>query len=266
MTRPAPRAALVALLVAGVLAALVSPRRPGAARVRAILPAAKTKPAMRLVRQPSAAHPLRLLEIGDSLGEDLGMGLTDVLARHRDVRLFARAVGDTGLANVAYYNWPAVLEKDLRAIHPGVLVVFLGGNDAQGFDVGARPAFFGSAFWHRAYAARVETILKEARAARVPVLWVGMPIMGSPTFSKEMATLNAIYRAAVARDANARWLSTWRLFANSAGAYAQYLPGPGGVPVEVRDSDGVHIAPTGGTERVAFAVVRALDRDFKIRI
>ncbi len=255
------RGALLGLLVVGVLAAVSAAARP-----RVHPRATRHRPAPRLLRQPSAAHPLTLLEIGDSLGEDLGMGLQAVLAGHRDVRLLARAVGDTGLANVAYYNWPAVLEQDLRAYHPGLVVVFIGGNDAQGFDVGARPAFFGSSFWHQAYSARVATVLREAHAAHAALLWVGMPIMGSPAFSRDMAMLNAIYASEVAHDPFARYLSTWRLFSNSAGAYAQYLPGPGGTLVEVRDSDGVHIAPSAGTDRVAAAVVRAINQDFRVRI
>lgn len=251
---------------AALLAALgAAPTALGAARAALRHHHRPTSAPVKLA-QPSAAHPLGLLQIGDSLGEDLGMGLHDVLGAHRDVRLWTRAVGDTGLANVAYYNWQAVLKSDLKSLHPSVLVVFLGGNDAQGFDVGAQPAVFGSSFWHKEYAARVAGILAEARAAHVPVLWVGMPIMASATFSAEMAKLDSIYAAAVAKDKAARYLSTWKLFSTSAGAYAQFLPGPGGAPVEVRDPDGVHIAPPAGNDRVATAVVKAIEKDFSIRI
>ena len=62
---------------------------------------------------PTARHPLRLLVVGDSLGEDLQFGLADLLDVHRDVRLYEDAIGDTGLANVAYYNWPAHLAQDM---------------------------------------------------------------------------------------------------------------------------------------------------------
>lgn len=227
---------------------------------------AKAKGAEIKLAQPSVKRPLSLLEIGDSLGEDLGMGLHDVLGAHHDVRLYTRAVGDTGLANVNYYNWPAVLETDLRTLHPGLVVVFLGGNDAQGFDVGQRPALFGTAFWKSQYAARVAKVLSEARAAHAAVLWVGMPIMASSTFSSEMSEINAIYAAAVAKDKAAHYYSTWKLFSNSAGAYTQYLPGPNGTSLEVRDADGVHIAPTAGTDLVASAVVKAIDKDFGVRI
>ena len=222
--------------------------------------------APRLIAQPSAQHPLTLLEIGDSLGEDLGIGLQNLLASHRDVRVLARAVGDTGLANVNYYDWARVLSTDLRVDHPGLLVVFIGGNDVQGFDVGNRPAFFGTAFWHTEYSDRVATILHEAAAVHVPVLWVGMPIMQSPTFSAGMEKLNAIYRAEVAHDNQARFLSTWKLFSNAAGQYAAELPGPGGALVTVRDPDGVHIAPPAGDDRVAAAVIQAIEKDFSIRL
>jgi hypothetical protein len=216
--------------------------------------------------QPSVARPLSILEIGDSLGEDLGFGLEALLGGDRRVQLHAEAVGDTGLANVAYYNWPAALARELRIYHPGLVIVFLGGNDDQGFDVGSRPALVGTAFWRTEYSARVATMMHEASAAGAHVLWVGMPVMGPSTgLSPAMATLDAIYAAQARKDPWVRYLSTWRLFENAAHQYATSLPNGAGQLVAMRDPDGVHLTMA-GSERAASAVITAIERDWHVRL
>ena len=216
--------------------------------------------------QPTAARPLGILEIGDSLGEDLGFGLEGVLGRDPRVVLHTEAVGDTGLANVAYYNWPATFERELRTFHPGLVVVFIGGNDAQGFDVGSRPALFGTPFWRAAYAARVRTMMAEATAAGAHVLWVGMPVMGPGTgLSPDMAKLDAIYASVARSFPLVRYLSTWRLLETSSGQFATSLPNGSGQLVTVRDPDGVHLTGAGG-DLAARAVVGAVRADWHVRL
>lgn len=214
--------------------------------------------------QPSPAHPLTILQIGDSLGEDLGSGLTDVLGSHTDVKLYPVAVGDTGLANVAYYNWAAALEKDLRTYHPQIVIAMFGGNDSQPFYFGAKNAIPGTAFFRVAYGARVAQIMNEASAAGAKVFWVGMPIMQSPDFSSRMAELNSVVQAQAATHPGVTYFSSWNLFENTAGQYSTYLPDASGNLVTVRDPDGIHIAPPAGDDLLANAVVRSMQQLYKI--
>lgn len=217
--------------------------------------------------QPSAAKPLSLLEVGDSLGVDLGNGLDNVLGNDPKVVLHTEAVIDTGLANVAYYNWPATLAKELKADHPGLVVVFLGGNDAQSFENNGHPAEFGTAYWHAAYSARVEEMMNEATRAGAHVLWVGMPVMSPASgLSPAMAKLDAIYKADAAGHPDVRYLSTWRLFETPSGQFATFLPNASGNEVAVRDPDGVHLAPPGGEDLVANAVVKAVWHDWHVHL
>ena len=74
-------------------------------------------PALLPLTPPSAQHPLTMLVIGDSLGEDLGMGLRDLIGAKPAIRLYTEAVGSTGLVNTAYYNWPLQLEAELGRYH-----------------------------------------------------------------------------------------------------------------------------------------------------
>lgn len=74
---------------------------------------------------------MTIIEIEDSLGEDLGLGLQDTLTDVPEVKFAPLAIGDTGLADLAYYNWPRALAYDLAECHPAIVIVFLGGNDCQ---------------------------------------------------------------------------------------------------------------------------------------
>ncbi len=59
-----------------------------------------------------------VLEIGDSLGIDLGWGMQWALQSYPNVTLLQAAKGDSGLANVGFYNWPAALQAALKATTP----------------------------------------------------------------------------------------------------------------------------------------------------
>lgn len=215
--------------------------------------------------QPSAAHPLILLKIGDSLGEELGFGLRDVLAHDRHVTILQDAVGDSGLARPDFYNWPVHLRQELSMYHPSAVVVMLGGDDGQNFVDAGRFVVFGSSLWHTIYAERVDSIMSEAITAGARVLWVGLPIMQSARFSQEMALMNSIYSAEAAKFPGTTFVPTWQLFANSAGQYSADLPGPGGTPELMRNSDGVHFAGA-GADRLAGAVVRAMNAAWNIHL
>jgi len=213
--------------------------------------------------QPTAERPLTIVEVGDSLGEDLGFGLGDYeFASDPFVRVIQAAKGDTGLARPDYYNWPAELESLLHEYRPGIVIVFIGGNDAQNFIQGSQYAGFGGAIWHRLYAARVALMMSEALHGGARVVWVGMPIMQDPGFSAEMQMLNSIYQAEAARHPGVIYFSSWSVFCNAEGQYTASAT-IGGQYVLLRDPDGVHIA-SGGGDLLAQDLVGPMEKAWRI--
>ena len=252
--------ALVAIVLAGSAfsmgASTTSAATTSAALTRPFTTGASTTRAS-TARRPAPARPV--LEVGDSLGIDLGWGLTDELSGSRD-RLVAVAVGDTGLAEPSYYDWPAQLAVDLRLYHPGTVVVFLGANDVESFYSANRFLPFGSPGWAALYGKRVAKMMDEAVSAGAKVLWVGMPPMEGPSFSSDMATLNAVYRTeALAHRPDVSYYASWRVLGGPQGQYRGALTGPGGEQVALRAPDGVHITRSGG-DLLAKAVVTRLKR------
>ncbi len=215
--------------------------------------------------QPTPTRPLVILDVGDSIGEDLGYGLGNVIGTSPGVRLVLAAQESTGLVDPAYYDWPAHLEADLQQYHPKLVVVMLGANDWNGLLQGNVGYVAGSPPWRRIYAQRVAQMMSEATSAGAHVLWVGMPIMEDPAFSADMEVLDAIFEEQAASHPGVTYVSTWRLFSSPSGHYVTYISGPQGL-VQVRASDGIHIALPGGGEYIGSYVVKQIESRFHIRI
>jgi hypothetical protein len=220
------------------------------------------------IAQPSAAHPLTVLDVGDSIGKDLGIGLADELGNVHGVQLLQNSVGDTGLANLGYYNWLAELPVQVAKYRPQVIVIMLGGNDAQSFQAGNQVVDFGTAAWHRIYPQRVGQLMSEATKGGAQVIWVGLPIMG-PTSGLSNTSIqaeNAVFASEAKLHPGVTYLSSWKLFENASGQYATYLTEPGGNVVEVRDPDEVHFDPPGGTDLIGSFVVKKMEALWHIKL
>lgn len=219
------------------------------------------------IHQPSASHPLTVLDVGDSIGEDLGIGLANALANVAGVNLLRDAVGDTGLANLGYYNWLVELKTELAAHHPQAVVVLLGGDDAQSFQAGNLVVQFGTPEWHLIYSERVSQMMTEATSAGAHVMWVGLPIMGptSGLSNTDMQEENNVFASEAALHPGVTFVSSWKLFENAQGQYTTYLI-EGGGSVQVRDPDETHIDPPGGTDIIGNYVVKAMEQAWHIKL
>jgi hypothetical protein len=204
-----------------------------------------------------------VLEVGDSLGIDLGWGMQWALTNDGNVTLVQDAKGDSGLSNVGYYDWPSVLQSEVQATHPQVVVVFLGANDWQGFTDNGQVLEPGTPGWTAAYAQRVGTMMSEATSAGARVLWVGMPIMGPSSFSGEMQTLDGIYQSEAAKHPGATYYSSWSLFSTPSGQFNGGTTDVAGTASPLRDSDGIHLA-TGGEDLLGSAVVKELKSLYRL--
>jgi lysophospholipase L1-like esterase len=200
---------------------------------------------------PTARHPVVLLSIGDSIGEDLGYGLGDVFSTDPYVRVIQEGVEDTGLARSDYYNWPATLAVYLRRYHPQIVVVMMGANDAQSFYVKgstyigfAMPPSADPVWWH-SYAARVALVMQEATNAGAHVMWVGLPPMGPAStvprgFPSQVSKV--FYSEAVAHQGVVYFSSAKVL--SKKGAWTEDMT-IGGSLEQIRSTDGVHLLQPG---------------------
>lgn len=236
---------------------VVTTRAPNGAGVSGLPPRPHTRSGQSIVTtlpaigpppiaQPTPRHPLVLLDIGDSIGVDLGTGLGDVFSGDPYVHLVAKAVIDTGLARPDYYNWPAELAAELRKYHPGAVVVMMGANDNQALATSSGHGVpVGTAKWRTLYDERINLVMSEATAAGAHLVWVGLPPLSSPAVSSAFAReVNAMAETAALSHPGVTYVSSWSLLGGPKGSFVQYKKINGSIQ-QIRYSDGVHLAPAG---------------------
>jgi hypothetical protein len=206
---------------------------------------------------PTAATPLRVLIVGDSLGLDMGGALQDDLAGTGVVQAALDARESTGLTRPDYFNWPAELTSDLKTVAPQVVVVMIGANDAQDF-LGPPDVPYTSPQWNTMYAQRLAQFMALAGSGGATVIWVGMPPMQNPALSAQMADIDTLVQAqAAAAKPPVTYLSTFKSLGTPQGAYTAFATNSAGQVVNTRTPDGTHMTP-GGSQVVAQQVIAQL--------
>jgi hypothetical protein len=198
-------------------------------------------------KMPTAAAPLRVLIVGDSIGLDLGGPLQADLAGTGVVSAALDARESTGLTRPDYFNWPSELTSDIAKTQPQVVVVMIGANDAQDF-LGPPDVPYTSPQWNTMYAQRVAQFMKLAQnSGAAAVVWVGMPPMQNAGLSAQMSDLNAVVQQqAAAAKPPVTFLSTDRSLGTAQGGYTAFITNGAGQVVNVRTPDGTHLTPGGG--------------------
>ena len=210
-------------------------------------------------RVPTPSDPLRVLVIGDSLAGDLGRSLGRISAAAALVSVELDYKPASGLSRPDYFDWYAALVSDIARLHPEVVVVMLGGNDAQSFEANGHVVQQATAEWSAIYAKRVADLMMIGAANDRRVIWIGLPVMADPSFGELMRRQNDLYREASDGNARVTYLDTWALFAGPDGRYAPYLPDASGRPAPMRQADGIHLS-IAGADRLAGAVKTELER------
>ena len=209
---------------------------------------------------PTAASPLRVLIVGDSIGLDMGGALQSDLAGTGLVNAALDARESTGLVRPDYFNWPVELSNDIKADNPQVVVVMIGANDAQDF-LGPPDTPYASPDWNGLYAQRVAQFMQIALSTGAVVVWVGMPPMQNPTLSAQLVDLNTVvqHQAAATKPA-VTYIDTEKSLGTPTGGYTAFSTNAAGQIVNTRTPDGTHLTP-GGSQVVAQQVIAQLVTD-----
>lgn len=199
------------------------------------------------LRRPTPDDPLRLLVIGDSYAEDIGLGLARTLDSDT-VDLTLEGKHSTGLSRPDYFDWFTQTPADIRRYRPEVVVAMFGGNDPLVgllLQDGNVIPFGHDERWTSAYRRRVGILMDEATAHGARLAWVGLPIMGSEEYSKDIRFIDSIYRAEARKRPRVLYFDSWHLFTGPDGGFSTYLPNADGQVEQVRLPDGEHISPEG---------------------
>jgi hypothetical protein len=208
--------------------------------------------AAKVVKPPTVPPTFFVAVLGDSLGQLLGQGLTTALSDRPEVEVLRDAKEDSGLVRDDYYDWPKAAH-DLVASGQkiNVAVMMIGSNDHQTLHDSTGSYDPGTPQYQQIYSARIEAVAKIFHDAKIPLLWVGLPVMKTDRFSTEMAALNDMYRQYASRN-GATYIDTWEDFVDDDGQFSSYGPDVDGQVVRLRALDGVHFTKAGALKLASF--------------
>jgi hypothetical protein len=205
-----------------------------------------------------------VLEIGDSLGNDLGWGLARQLGHDHEVRLVQADKSSTGLLTPWFYNWPHKEKVLLAQYKPQLVIITYGANDEQNLKVDGHVLAFGSAPWVAAYTDLVAKMATAATGTGAYVLWVGLPIMQPNGYRQGMVLINSVFAKVATTVPGMTFLSTWDLFANSRGQFEEAAR-VNNIPSLMREADGIHLSYV-GENVIATYVTRTIGEVYHVRV
>ncbi|MBI3274892.1 MAG: DUF459 domain-containing protein [Methylocystis sp.] len=135
--------------------------------------------------------------------------------------------------------------------NPPMALMMIGSNDRQALRDGSQTHEALSPRWRELYAARVDAIRAVFKEKKIPLVWVGLPVMKNERFSADMAQFNEIYRDRAAHDGGV-YLDLWEAFADERNQYDAFGPDLNGHIVKLRSADGVHFTDAGARKLAHF--------------
>ncbi|QBF28687.1 DUF459 domain-containing protein [Pseudomonas tructae] len=250
---PAPIPVVPVHLDKPPVAAQVPVSTPVVAKV-ASAPLAVPAPAPQVVQVPGAVDTVVSLAEGDEVflvGDSLMQGVAPHLANSLRKRYQIKSVNlskqSTGLAYPGFFNWPQTVAKTLES-EPNIrlMVIFLGPNDPWDMPQGKGKPFlrFKSPEWEVTYRQRIDSILDQARAHNVQVIWVGPPNMQKPKLSTAMAYLSGLYEQQAGLYQQ-HYVSANPVLGYNDDSFSYTLQNSQGKRIKTRVDDGIHFTPTG---------------------
>ena len=191
--------------------------------------------------------PLVLL-VGDSMMmEGLGPALLRNLRGRDDLVVVREAKYSTGLSRMDYFDWPAFMESLVEKYTPDVVIITMGGNDAQDIvDENKKRHFVGTPSWEERYRERAGLLLAAAQKGGAKVIWVGLPIMGYPNQDKYTRQLCAQQKAACTNATSQVFVDTLAVLADEKGEFMAFIKDDEGKQTRIRYKDKIHVTTTGG--------------------
>jgi hypothetical protein len=209
------------------------------------------------VPDPAEAARPKILLLGDSLADALAAGLLADVGIKAELAILPRTSSASGLVRDDHYDWPKTLREWLASTPDAAgLVILVGLNDRQAIRQGETSVEPMTEAWQAQYRQRIDTMIGLAQQARIPLVWVGLPIMRSQRLSQDVASLNALFRERLTQ-AGETYVETFDSFADGSGSFMATGPDVIGDTVRLRGPDGIHFTPA-GQRKLAFFVEKPL--------
>ena len=197
-----------------------------------------------------APNATRLAVFGDSLAIDLSRALERFYAEDPNLVVIDQGVSSSGFVRFDYFDWDAAISEQIAADSFDLAVVIIGINDRQEITVNGESYAPLTEPWIDAYQGRIAAFLGKLRAARKPVIWVGLPPMSKTEYSAAISQISNIQRLA-SFSGGAEFLDIYERFLGEDGKYSSHGPDVNGQNARMRKDDGIHFS-SAGSDKLAF--------------
>jgi hypothetical protein len=200
---------------------------------------------------------------GDSFAEWIGADLGVAGQRSGPVGTSTDGKASSGLANPAFFDWPARLTQAMATNQPDVVVIILGANDLNGVSGSAGYFANGTPVWFAEYGRRQGQIMDTVGQSGAQLYWLGQPPMRDPGQNAAALAVNQSAQAQIANRPWVHYVDTWALFSEANGDYVTTVIGADGQAITARQSDGLHLSREGATLLAATAYAQ-IRRDWQL--
>jgi hypothetical protein len=221
-------------------------------------PAALPPPKPQVEKAPNAT---RLAVFGDSLAIDLSKALERFYAEDPNLVVINQGVSNSGFVRVDYFDWDGAIEEQIASDSFDLAVVMIGINDRQQIDINGESYNSLTPQWTTTYQARLTDFLGKLRAARKPVIWVGLPPMSKTEYSAAISQISNIQRLA-SFSGGAEFLDIYERFLGEDGKYSSHGPDVNGQNARMRKDDGIHFS-SAGADKLAFYLSQAIQSFYR---
>jgi hypothetical protein len=197
-----------------------------------------------------APNATRLAVFGDSLAIDLSKALDRLYAEDPNLVVINQGVSSSGFVRDDFFDWNSAIAEQIAADSFDLAVVIIGINDRQELNVNGEDVEPLSDPWNAAYQARIASFLGQLRAARKPVIWIGLPPMSKTEYSAAISQISNVQRLA-SFSGGAEYLDIYERFLGEDGKYSSHGPDVNGQNARMRKDDGIHFS-TAGSDKLAF--------------
>jgi uncharacterized protein len=208
-----------------------------------------------------APNATRLAVFGDSLAIDLSKALERFYAEDPNLVVINQGVSNSGFVRVDYFDWDGAIEEQIAADSFDLAVVMIGINDRQQIDINGESYNSLTPQWTTTYQARLTNFLGKLRAARKPVIWVGLPPMSKTEYSAAISQISNIQRLA-SFSGGAEFLDIYERFLGEDGKYSSHGPDVNGQNARMRKDDGIHFS-SAGADKLAFYLSQSIQTFYR---
>lgn len=209
---------------------------------------------------PKAPNAKVFLVMGDTMAQGLSKALEKAFAEEPGIVIKSRIRGSSGFVRVATWNWRERAEKQLDKMEKvdGVIMM-VGINDGRSFRVDGQRIKIDTPEWTALYNERIRDYLRFLQERRLPVIWVGLPPMSRPKYSRRMNHISSIFQEQTFQI-NGTFIDVWDAFVAEDGSYTSRGPDLQGKVRRLRYKDGIHFTRR-GNEKLAYFVEQAIRAD-----